>query len=463
MPGEVAARQLGQRFIEGKPARCRRALVERGIGELLAAARAAAHDRFQLRVHEQQRQPQSVGGNAGVAQRHAQIVARGVAAALHRPRDHVIAAREHLRVQAGLPVVRRVEPVNARRAERQHPADVGRRHQVPGGAQHVCAEDRAAAERVLDIGVGAVAGSLRDRPLHAQVVLRLDRAQAGDDRFWAHRTAADQPLIAQAAVDQVREVSGGRRHGGGSGRRGAARALGGQWRDLGRAVYWIRSRLSRPRVGFSVGELDARALPRIATAADGPDATQAALWERLQRGDASAFDEVYRRHTPGLFAFLARLSGRPAIAEELLQETWLRLATHARGLARDTNLRAWLYTVARNLYRSHRRRALLDLDLLRFWKWAARDESVAPSPHDIVVVSETERRLEAALAALPVAQREILLLVAVEGFSPSQAAEILHLRPEAARQRLRRARAAIGAALDDAASLRANVPEGETS
>lgn len=207
-----------------------------------------------------------------------------------------------------------------------------------------------------------------------------------------------------------------------------------------------------------MGELDARALVTIAAPADAGDV---ALCARLQRGDASAFDEAYRRHTPGLFAFLTRLSGRPAIAEELLQETWVRLATHARGLARDTNLRAWLYTVARNLYRSHRRRALLDLDLLRLWKWAARDQSSAPSPHEAAVASEAERRLEAAVAALPLAQREILLLVAVEGFSPSQAAAILRLRPEAARQRLRRARATIGAALENAATLRAG--EGDRS
>jgi RNA polymerase sigma-70 factor (ECF subfamily) len=204
--------------------------------------------------------------------------------------------------------------------------------------------------------------------------------------------------------------------------------------------------------------LDARALLTIAAPADAGDA---ALCARLQRGDAAAFDEAYRRHTPGLFGFLARLSGRPAIAEELLQETWVRLATHARGLARDTNLRAWLYTVARNLYRSHRRRARLDLDLLRFWKWAARDQSPAPSPHEAAVVVEAERQLEAAVAALPLAQREILLLVAVEGFSPSQAAAILRVRPEAARQRLRRARAAIGAALANVARLRPS--EGDRS
>jgi RNA polymerase sigma-70 factor (ECF subfamily) len=182
--------------------------------------------------------------------------------------------------------------------------------------------------------------------------------------------------------------------------------------------------------------------------------------DHLRRGDATAFDDVYRRYTPGLFAFLTRLAGRSAIAEELLQETWLRLATHARTLARDTNLRAWLFTVARNLYRSHRRRALLDIDRLRFWRHHP-GETAAPSPHDLAVVWQTERRLEAAVAALPVAQREILLLVAVEGFSPTQAAEMLHLRPEAARQRLRRARATIETALQSAWPAKA--PEGETS
>jgi RNA polymerase sigma-70 factor (ECF subfamily) len=196
-----------------------------------------------------------------------------------------------------------------------------------------------------------------------------------------------------------------------------------------------------------VEELDARAKLRIAAPATADaGATPAALLEQLRRRDATAFDEVYRRYTPVLFAFLARLAGRPAVAEELLQETWLRLATHARTLAPDTNLRAWLFTVARNLHRSHRRRARLDLDLLRFWRWASREQPAPPSPHDMAVLSEAERRLEAALAALPLAQREILLLVSVEGFSPSQAAEILRLRPEAARQRLRRARAALEAA-----------------
>src|SRR6185295_9789642 len=91
---------------------------------------------------------------------------------------------------------------------------------------------------------------------------------------------------------------------------------------------------------------------------------ETSVLERLRRGDPTAFDEVYRRFAPGLYGFLSRLARRPAIAEELLQETWLRLARHARALPADVNLNAWLFTVARNLFRSHRRWLLVDLDRL---------------------------------------------------------------------------------------------------
>jgi RNA polymerase sigma-70 factor (ECF subfamily) len=179
-----------------------------------------------------------------------------------------------------------------------------------------------------------------------------------------------------------------------------------------------------------------------------PPIDTAELQSRLRRGDPTAFNTIYRRYTPGLFAFLARLTRRSAIAEELLQETWMRFATHAPTLPPDANVRAWLFTVARNLFRSHRRRSLLDLDSLRFWRAAARDTAPVPSPQELAVASETERRLEQAVAALPLAQRELLLLVAVEGFTPLAAAAIAGISAVTARQRLHRARAALARALE---------------
>lgn len=171
-----------------------------------------------------------------------------------------------------------------------------------------------------------------------------------------------------------------------------------------------------------------------------------ALVRALRRGDARAFDAVYERYRARLFAFLVRLSRSRHVAEDLLQETWLRLARHALELDEDTRLLPWLYTVARNLHTSHRRWSLLDaerLGALRFWAREA-DEL---SPFERMAANETERKLERALAALPVAQREVVLLVCVERMEPTDAARVVGLAPEAFRQRLSRARAALADAL----------------
>lgn len=179
------------------------------------------------------------------------------------------------------------------------------------------------------------------------------------------------------------------------------------------------------------------------------------LVARLRRGDAGAFDEVYEWLRPRLWSFLARMTGRRDLADDLAQEVWLRLARNAHKLADDTRLAAWLFTVARNLYVSQWRSAqaarALAGDLLP-------PEPVAPSPFEAAAESQTAARVERAIAALPPTYREILLLCAVEGLAPREAAVILGVQPEAARQRLSRARAMIEDALGDPARYAGGAP-----
>ncbi|HEY3359444.1 MAG TPA: RNA polymerase sigma factor [Polyangia bacterium] len=159
----------------------------------------------------------------------------------------------------------------------------------------------------------------------------------------------------------------------------------------------------------------------------------------LRRGDPAAFDAAYARYRAPVYGFLLRLARRPFLADDLLQETWLKLARHATRLRADTNLRAWLFTVARNQFRSYRRWAVLDADRLREVGLGGR--AAPPSPFEDAAATETERRLEGALAALPVKYREALLLVAVEGLGQEEVAPMLGLSPENLRQRLARGRA----------------------
>src|SRR5512140_3600475 len=81
-------------------------------------------------------------------------------------------------------------------------------------------------------------------------------------------------------------------------------------------------------------------------------ATDRALVARLKSGDATAFEAAYTLYRPRLFGFLVRLSRRRDVAEDLLEETWLRLVEHVQRLEADTRLAAWLFTVARNLHAS---------------------------------------------------------------------------------------------------------------
>lgn len=175
-----------------------------------------------------------------------------------------------------------------------------------------------------------------------------------------------------------------------------------------------------------------------------------ALVSRLREGDPAAFDAVYTRYRSGLFGFLARLTQQRELAEDLLQETWLRLAVHAPRLAEDTRLAAWLFTVARNLHRSHVRWLVVDLDHRRWLRQTASLGIENTSPFDLTSASELERRLEHALALLPLKLREAVLLVAVERLEPAEAAEVLGLKPEALRQRLARGRALIAERLERA-------------
>jgi RNA polymerase sigma-70 factor (ECF subfamily) len=167
------------------------------------------------------------------------------------------------------------------------------------------------------------------------------------------------------------------------------------------------------------------------------------LVSRLRERDPKAFEAVHDAFNARLFSFLARLANSRDVAEDLLEETWLRLVAHAGRLQPDTRLGPWLFTVARNLHTSYRRSRSIedsgDVDAVGLWSRG----SPTPSPLEVAEASELERRVGAALAALPTTYREALLLVAVEGLRPAEAAAVCGISGQAMRQRLSRARAAL--------------------
>ena len=166
----------------------------------------------------------------------------------------------------------------------------------------------------------------------------------------------------------------------------------------------------------------------------------AELVSLLRRRDARGFDGAYAAYSGPLFGFLRRLTGAKALAEDLLQHTFLRLAERGPELRPDSDLRAWLFAVARNAYVSHARRELETAT-------DARLELMADPPPDIesrLLLGDVER----ALALLRFEDREVLLLVAVQGLAQRVVARLLELEPATLRQRLSRARSRLLAELE---------------
>lgn len=177
---------------------------------------------------------------------------------------------------------------------------------------------------------------------------------------------------------------------------------------------------------------------------------EVALVSRLRAGDPDAFDAIHEIFNTRLFTFLLRLCRRRDVAEDLLEEMWLRLVKHAHRLRPDTRLAPWLFTVARHLHVSYVRSRLLEdsasASLMALWPFSPL-ASVECSPFEAAAANELHRRVERGLASLSATSREVLLLVAIGGLTHAEAAEVCGISQEALRQRLSRAREQLARAL----------------
>jgi RNA polymerase sigma factor (sigma-70 family) len=153
-----------------------------------------------------------------------------------------------------------------------------------------------------------------------------------------------------------------------------------------------------------------------------------------------AFQAAYAAHRGVVFGFLLRLAGDADTASDLFQNVWIKLARHRQRLRPDTELRAWLCTVARHEYLSYRRAQTLDLGRALA---LGREPATDPTEQDPRIIE-----VNAALRRLSDADREVLLSTSVDGLSLSQAASVLGVTEPALRQRLVRARRRLEAAIE---------------
>jgi len=157
------------------------------------------------------------------------------------------------------------------------------------------------------------------------------------------------------------------------------------------------------------------------------------------RGFDESFAELFRERFGMLYRYLKRLSGDAALADDVAQESFVRL--HRRGSMPD-DPGAWLVTVANNIvrdeYRSEKRRRRL----LARWMTPEKAQSQMPSSDAAVLSHEREAAVRRALDKLPLRDRRILIL-RHEGFSYREIAEAIGVAPSSVGTLLARATAAL--------------------
>ncbi|MBI2466590.1 MAG: sigma-70 family RNA polymerase sigma factor [Candidatus Rokubacteria bacterium] len=162
------------------------------------------------------------------------------------------------------------------------------------------------------------------------------------------------------------------------------------------------------------------------------------LMDEVRAGSPAAFEALYDRHHRSVFAFLLRSLGERRKAEDLLQETFLRVFAHREGYRPTAGFRTWLFTIARNLLVDELRRRS-GARALEGAELAETLTDPGATPLERAEAGELGERLQAAMLELPPSQREVVLLGRFGGLSAKEVAEITGASPGAVRVTLHRA------------------------
>ncbi len=170
------------------------------------------------------------------------------------------------------------------------------------------------------------------------------------------------------------------------------------------------------------------------------------LMARVQAGDEAALGRLMERWERPVKSVIGRLVGNAAEAEELAQEAFVRLWQQRERFRAGAEFRPWMLSLALNLARNRlrwwRRRPLVALE-----DWTRLPPADGVDGAGALEARERAEAVRAAVAELPLEQREALVLYEYEGLGQAEIAAIAGTTPKAVERRLERARAALRVSL----------------
>ena len=185
----------------------------------------------------------------------------------------------------------------------------------------------------------------------------------------------------------------------------------------------------------------------ITDAQPSSDALDRADMEKLQAGHDAALNDLMERHATPVFHFLCRMVNNEDDANDLAQETFVRVFKSRASFRAEQKFSSWLFTIAANLARNHFRwrgrhpNISLDAENPETEKSLGSTlPSNSPAPNEAALASERAQAVRLAVGTLPEDLRAAIVLCEWEERSLAEAATILAATPKAVESRLYRAR-----------------------
>lgn len=182
--------------------------------------------------------------------------------------------------------------------------------------------------------------------------------------------------------------------------------------------------------------------------------TDAAAVALARDGDSEAFRALVERHSRAVFRLAHRMTGSPQDAEDVVQETFLKAYKQLGRFESRANFGTWVHRIAVNCSidlirsRAHRETGHETEDLEQFGATVERTDAMSTSPERLMLSSEVQDRVQAAMASLSRMERAAFALRHFEGQSIEEISRALGLKTNAAKHSVFRAVRKMRAALE---------------
>lgn len=170
--------------------------------------------------------------------------------------------------------------------------------------------------------------------------------------------------------------------------------------------------------------------------------------QRLVGGQDTALNDLMDRHATAVFHFLCRSLANEDDANDLAQETFVRVYQHRTSFRSNAKFTTWLFTIAANLARNHHRwrsrHPVVSINTVNSEGKDGSLEDFLPSPDgtpgDTMIAIERANAVRAAVENLPMDMREAIILCEWQDLPVAEAAFIMNATPKAVESKLYRAR-----------------------